>query len=67
MSNLIPHQEFFLGLVVALAPILLPQVNQTLAKVFGNKYVKKGFQVAKALEDGLTIDELTEAKLRSLL
>ena len=59
------HQEFVFGLIIAIAPVLLPKVNQALASLTGNEYIKKGFAIAKLLENGLTVDEITEELLKS--
>lgn len=65
------HQDIIIGVVIAIIPVLLPKVNQTLAKLTGNHYVKKGFAMAELLKDGLTADEITEtlvkAKLKNML
>jgi len=66
-TTMIEHQEFIFGLVVAVVPILLPKVNQQLAKLTGNSYVKKGFAVAELLKDGLSIDEVTETLVKAKL
>lgn len=65
------HQDIIIGIVIAIIPVLLPKVNQKLAKLTGNQYVKKGFAMAELLKDGLTADEITEtlvkAKLKNML
>ena len=58
MSFFQQHAESILAVAAALGPVLLPPVNRWLAKITGNQYVRKGLEVAKALEDGIELNEV---------
>lgn len=58
MEFLKAHQETILALLAVCLPILLPAVNRRLAFLTGNRYVKNGLIIAKALEDGIQPNEL---------
>lgn len=59
------HSDLIITAILTGAPVFLPVVNQYIAKLTGNVYIKKGFAIAELLKDGLTVDEITEALLQS--
>jgi hypothetical protein len=59
MSNFLSnHGDALVALLLPVVAGFLPPVNQFLARLTGNKYVEKGMKVAKALEDGLQIEDV---------
>lgn len=56
-----PHIEAIAAVVVTTAPLLLPSVNRTIARVTGNRYLSIAFNIADALKDGVQTDEVIAA------
>ena len=59
MSNFLANHGD--AVLAGFAPILLgllPPVNRFLARVTGNRYVSKGLKIAKALEDGVQVEDV---------
>lgn len=52
------HSDAIFAAALPVLGALLPPVNRFLARVTGNRYVAKGLRIAKALEDGMQVEDV---------